>query len=191
MKNKLPKQIAPVASIFSSVLAIVCPLCIPALGALLASLGLGFALKFEVIRGMLIFFLVAAVASLAGSLRSHRKKRIFLLGLAGAVLIYAGRHIWFSVPLMWAGVVMLVGASLWNLWAKSECNQCKDGNSKMILQSVIKCPHCGHEAEEEMPIDRCLFFYPCKNCKATLRPKKGDCCVFCSYAIVKCPSQQL
>ena len=130
MRSKLPKQIAPVASIFSSVLALVCPLCIPALGALLTSLGLGFALKFEVIRGVLIFFLAAAVASLAWSLRSHRKKKIFILGLAGAVVIYTGRHIWFSVLLMWIGAVMLIGASVWNLLAKSGCNQCKEGNSK-------------------------------------------------------------
>ena len=130
MKEKLSKQIAPVASIFSSALAIVCPLCIPAFGALLASLGLGFALKFEVIKGILIFFLAAAVVSLGWSLRSHRKNRIFLLGLAGAVLIYAGRHIWFSVSLMVTGAVMLIGASVWNLWAKSVCNQCKEGNSR-------------------------------------------------------------
>ena len=128
MKDKWTKQIASIASIFSSVIAIVCPLCIPALGALLASVGLGFALKFEVIRGILIFFLAAAVASLAWSLRSHRKKRIFLLGLAGAVLIYVGRHFWFSVPLMWSGAAMLIGASVWNLWAKSVCNQCKEGD---------------------------------------------------------------
>lgn len=60
----------------------------------------------------------------------------------------------------------------------------------MILKSVIKCPKCGHEAEEQMPTDQCVFFYSCKNCKVTLRPQKGDCCVFCSYGSVKCPSKQ-
>jgi len=128
MKGKLPKGIAPVASAFSSLVALVCPLCIPAVGALLASVGLGFALKFEVLKGLLIVFLGAALLSLGWSLRIHKKWRIFLLGLTGAILIYVGRHIWFSIFLMGAGAAMLMGASVWNIWAKSECDQCKDGD---------------------------------------------------------------
>jgi hypothetical protein len=38
-----------------------------------------------------------------------------------------------------------------------------------------------------MPTDACQFFYECSNCKTLLRPKPGDCCVFCSYGSVKCP----
>lgn len=129
MSVKLPKQIAPVASFLSSVVAIVCPLCIPALGAFLASVGLGVALKLEVLRGLLIFFLGAALSSLAWSFRFHRNWKIFLLGLAGAIMIYAGRHIWFSVPLMWTGALMLIGASLWNLVAKSGCRRCDPHDS--------------------------------------------------------------
>src|SRR3989338_7729834 len=111
------KWTAPFASLFSSVLAIVCPLCIPALGAFLASVGLGFALKLEVLKGLLIFFLAAALLSLGWSVKLHRNWKIFFLGLAGAVLIYAGRHIWFNVVLMWAGAMVLIGTSVWNLRA--------------------------------------------------------------------------
>lgn len=124
------KKLAPIASVLSSIAAIVCPLCIPALGALLASIGLGIALKLEVLKGILILFLAVAVISLGWSLRVHKQWRIFFLGLTGALLIYVGRHIWFSISLMWMGAVVLISASLWNLWAKSECNQCKEGNSK-------------------------------------------------------------
>jgi len=60
----------------------------------------------------------------------------------------------------------------------------------MELESVIKCPKCGFEREETMPEDSCLFFYECTNCKTLLKPKPGDCCVFCSYGTVKCPSKQ-
>ena len=42
-----------------------------------------------------------------------------------------------------------------------------------------------------MPTDACLFFYECKQCRTLLRPKSGDCCVFCSYGSVKCPPVQL
>lgn len=58
------------------------------------------------------------------------------------------------------------------------------------LQSVITCPQCGFSQEETMPVDACLFFYDCPNCAALLRPKQGDCCVFCSYGSVKCPPIQ-
>lgn len=125
MKDKLPKQIAPVASVFSSILAIVCPLCIPALGAFLASLGLGFALKLEVLKGLLVFFLTAALLSLGWSVKIHRNWKIFFLGLAGAVLIYAGRYLWFDALFMWTGAIMLISASLWNLAAKSKCRECE------------------------------------------------------------------
>lgn len=57
----------------------------------------------------------------------------------------------------------------------------------MQLKSVITCPDCGFGKEEEMPTDSCVFFYKCENCQAFLKPKQGDCCVYCSYGSVKCP----
>lgn len=56
--------------------------------------------------------------------------------------------------------------------------------------STITCPICGNEKEEEMPTDTCQYFYECKNCGTVLKPKKGDCCVFCSYGSEKCPPIQ-
>ena len=58
------------------------------------------------------------------------------------------------------------------------------------LNATITCPNCGHATNETMPTDRCVFFYECKGCHALLRPKPGDCCVFCSYADRPCPSIQ-
>jgi hypothetical protein len=42
-----------------------------------------------------------------------------------------------------------------------------------------------------MPTDVCLFFYDCSQCNAQLKPKPGDCCVFCSYGSVACPPIQI
>jgi len=56
-----------------------------------------------------------------------------------------------------------------------------------LLSSTITCPNCRHQKTEEMPTDACLFFYQCDACNATLKPRPGDCCVFCSYADTKCP----
>lgn len=60
----------------------------------------------------------------------------------------------------------------------------------LILESTITCPECGFQKIEEMPTDTCQFFYECSNCKTILKPKHGDCCVYCSYGSVKCPSMQ-
>jgi hypothetical protein len=59
------------------------------------------------------------------------------------------------------------------------------------IESELTCPHCGHSTLEEMPTDSCKFFHQCVNCHVLLRPKSGDCCVFCSYGSVKCPPVQL
>ena len=56
--------------------------------------------------------------------------------------------------------------------------------------SIITCPNCGHRKTEKMPLDACQFFYDCENCKTVLKPKPGDCCVFCSYGDEPCPSRQ-
>jgi hypothetical protein len=53
--------------------------------------------------------------------------------------------------------------------------------SAVILESTLTCPQCGHNETETMPTDACLFFYECKGCGVLLKPKKIDCCVFCSY----------
>jgi hypothetical protein len=60
----------------------------------------------------------------------------------------------------------------------------------LVLESVLTCPHCGHAQQESMPTDYCQFFYECRRCKAVLKPKAGDCCVYCSYGTVKCPPVQ-
>lgn len=63
-------------------------------------------------------------------------------------------------------------------------------SSTIITKSKLKCPFCGFEKEETMPTNACQFFYTCTNCNETLKPKQGDCCVFCSYGSVKCPPKQ-
>ena len=58
------------------------------------------------------------------------------------------------------------------------------------LRSTITCPDCGHVETETMPTDACQWFYDCKGCGALLKPKQGDCCVYCSHATVPCPPIQ-
>ena len=62
--------------------------------------------------------------------------------------------------------------------------------AEIILTSELICPHCGFRQTAIMPTDACQFFYDCINCGVLLRPKAGDCCVFCSYGSVVCPPVQ-
>ena len=41
-----------------------------------------------------------------------------------------------------------------------------------------------------MPADACVYFYECPACRVVLKPKPGDCCVFCSYGTMICPAEQ-
>jgi hypothetical protein len=76
----------------------------------------------------------------------------------------------------------------------------KDGDHRVIcatlgagglrLISVLTCPACGKAAEEAMPTDACIYFYECGGCGAMLKPRPGDCCVFCSYGDTPCPPVQ-
>ena len=60
----------------------------------------------------------------------------------------------------------------------------------MIDQSVVTCPACGTAKAERTAADACRIVYACTGCGLELRPKAGDCCVFCSYGSVPCPPIQ-
>ena len=59
-----------------------------------------------------------------------------------------------------------------------------------VLVSTLTCPSCGRRSQERMPTDACLYFWDCPWCGVKLKPKSGDCCVFCSYGDVPCPPMQ-
>jgi hypothetical protein len=62
---------------------------------------------------------------------------------------------------------------------------------RMKSQSALTCPRCGYVETLTMPMDACQFFHPCGGCGVLLKPKPGDCCVFCSYGDIPCPPKQM
>lgn len=64
------------------------------------------------------------------------------------------------------------------------------GVAQAVRDSTLTCPHCNRKELERMPTDACLIFYDCKGCGERLKPRPGDCCVFCSYGTVPCPPVQ-
>ena len=58
------------------------------------------------------------------------------------------------------------------------------------LETTITCPECGRSETETMSVEFRRPFYTCNGCGTILSPKSRDCCVYCSYATVPCPSFQ-
>ncbi|MCW5730669.1 MAG: hypothetical protein KIT20_07925 [Alphaproteobacteria bacterium] len=54
----------------------------------------------------------------------------------------------------------------------------------------LACPLCGHGQEAETPADACIYFFECAGCGGLLKPRAGDCCVFCSYGERPCPPKE-
>ena len=62
--------------------------------------------------------------------------------------------------------------------------------SNVDTTARLTCPSCGGVKIEGMPTDACQFFYECTFCDSVMKPKPGDCCVFCSYADRRGPPKQ-
>ena len=58
------------------------------------------------------------------------------------------------------------------------------------LSVTLTCPDCKHATVEVMPTDRCVYFFDCPGCGTVLKPRAGDCCVYCSYGDKRCPFVQ-
>ena len=71
----------------------------------------------------------------------------------------------------------------------SENNAMGDEKMSAATTAELTCPVCGVAQDAEMPTDSCQFFYDCVGCGSVIRPKEGDCCVFCSYADKRCPAK--
>jgi hypothetical protein len=107
-------------------------------------------------------------------------------GLTGAALIFIAYHAAFHASLVYVGLVLLAAAAV-GPWAYRSMMRCL---KRPILHSVLTCPSCGFRQAERMPTNACLFFWECPRGGARVRPLDGDCCVFCSYGSLPCPSMQ-
>ncbi len=171
-----------VGSFGALIAAIAAPCCFPLFAAIGTAAGLSALGQYEgIILDLFQGFALLTLVGLALSIRRHHSFAPLIIGtLSCAALAY--HFYWaFSLPALYGGLVGLVAASVWNRFARP---------SSPLFQSVLTCPACGEKSEETMPTNACLFFYDCPACKTRLKPKEGDCCVFCSYGSVQCPPIQ-
>jgi hypothetical protein len=168
--------------------AVACPACFPLFAAISAAVGLGALGRFEgVFFYLLQAFAVLSLIGLVASYRQHHRLAPLLTGAASvAALVYAFYDS-FSYSAVYGGLFGLLGATVWNRFSARSASRAL----QPILRLVLTCPHCAHQHQETMPTDACMFFYDCPTCHAHLKPKPGDCCVFCSYGSVPCPPKQI
>ena len=183
--KQLIRSLDRVGSIGALIAAIAAPCCFPLFAAVGTAVGLGALGQYEGI--ILYIFQGFAAVTLIGLLLSflkHQNIAPLLLGAFACVLL--GYHFYksFSLPALYGGLFALIAATVWNYLITK-------GGKAPILASIITCPSCGHRAKEVMPTNACLFFYDCSACGMRLRPKPGDCCVFCSYGSMPCPPIQI
>lgn len=175
-----------VGSLGALLAAVAAPCCFPLFAAVGAAVGLGALGRYETIA--LYAFQAFALLSLLGlvfAFARHRHVGPLTVGLLSVGLLAYTFYYAFESVTLYAGLSGLLIATLWNYF----CSR-RFASRQPVLCSAITCPHCGHQSEETMPTNACLFFYDCPVCHATLKPAAGDCCVFCSYGSVPCPPIQ-
>jgi hypothetical protein len=95
---------------------IACPACWPAYAGLLSSFGLGFLATTPYLLPMTAAFLLLAVGMLAFRAQRRRGYRPFALGILAAGIILFGKFSLASNPVLYAGLGLLILASVWNSW---------------------------------------------------------------------------
>jgi len=108
--------------VFGAIVAAMgCASCFPALGALAASLGLGFLAQFEglYINTLLPIFAWVALTANIISFLSHRRWLRVAVGSAGPVMVLLTLYpLWaygWSTYLFYAGLLIMMAAALWDI----------------------------------------------------------------------------
>ena len=96
-----------------------CPACLGAAYAgLVSALGVGFLFKQQVLLPLIGVFPLIGLAGAIVSWCRHYRSRPLLLTFGGSLLVALGRIIWAVPTLAYAGALLLVIASVWNLWLR-------------------------------------------------------------------------
>ncbi len=166
--------------------ALFSPCCFPLFAFGASAFGLG---AFEMFGNwtMPVFLCLVGLFlfGLALSYKRHRCLYPLLLGIPGAALIFCGYFVQ-GLGFIYTGMFVLLASALVNYYR----NKLHGTDGEIEVVSQITCPYCGHTEKEVMPDDACSYFYECTACKKIVKPKDGDCCVFCSYGTVPCPPIQ-
>ena len=112
-----------------------CAACWPAYAGLLSALGIGFFDYTPYLLPLTALFLVLTLGALGYRARDRRGFAPLALGVLAATIVLIGKFHLDSDVALYAGVALLVGASLWNAWpkpARRSCPACVPDDSRPI-----------------------------------------------------------
>ena len=98
-------------------------MCWPAYAAVLSALGVGFIDYTPYLLPLTLAFLGVTLAMLAW--RPRRGYAPLALGLAASAMVLVGKFLFDSDIAVYAGVALLVAASVWNAWPVKSAISCK------------------------------------------------------------------
>lgn len=107
-----------------------CPACWPAYSGLLSSMGVGFVNYTPYLFPLTAAFLLLSLIALGWRAPRRRGYGPLWLGLAASAGLLAGKFAFDSDTAMYAGMAVLVAASLWNAWPQAR------------REAVGNCPAC-------------------------------------------------
>jgi mercuric ion transport protein len=101
-----------------SLFAALCCLGFPALVAILSAVGLGFLINDDILRPLMIVFLLVAILGLALGMRHHGSPWALIVGILSAVALYVFIYVSFDEVIAGLGIAGLVIASLLNVFLR-------------------------------------------------------------------------
>ena len=112
-----------------------CPACWPAYAGLLSSLGLGFVDYTPYLLPLTAGFLGIALSALGYRARRRRGYRPLVVGIVAGAMLLTGKFHFENDAAMYAGLALLMLASLWNTWprlsaAGTPCPACVNNRSQ-------------------------------------------------------------
>ncbi|MGH8719757.1 MAG: MerC domain-containing protein [Burkholderiales bacterium] len=104
-----------------------CPACWPAYAAVLSAAGLGFLDYTPYLLPLTTVFLAVTLVALGYRAKNRRGYLPLLLGLVGSAIVIFGKFVFDSDPTLYAGITLLVVASVWNSWpsGRNLCPACE------------------------------------------------------------------
>ena len=122
MKGYLDK-IGPLGTIFAAL----CCIGTSSLLAFLSAVGVGLLINDAILLPLLIILLAMSIMGLYSSFKHHANRWPLILGGLSSIFIFFFIYGWLLRPLVYVGLLGLIGASVWNIFLRKRRGQALRG----------------------------------------------------------------
>ncbi len=99
-------------SALGSFFSVGCPVCVPAVGAIFSSLGLGLFLNMTFLKWLTLGLLCVGLLGLYANYQKHGESNFLIVGVLASLLVFASRYIWESTLVIYASAAVLLANAL-------------------------------------------------------------------------------